>query len=270
MATILGKAYNRARRAAAAAGKNAYRAARAAEDKVWRRVAPRCANILEDNGKAGLAVALAFRSCARSCTRACCKECYAAARVARRPDIGVKAIANSKALEKAPVLFGLAVAAEFRKRAPRAGALFLRWNSQGDLTPKALRAIVTVARAGIVVHVFSRNVRCAAALWRFALRHGYPIIVLLSVDATSKAPVFAAAAAGARCAALTSAAYPAPFVALDSAATVAFPIDGRPDNITTVPTEFSAGACPCDMARRPFANSCATCLRDGMGCFMGM
>ena len=242
----------------------------AKERAVWGEIPPRAPGLdmLEDNGKAGLAVGLAFRTC--DPTGACAKTCYAARRALRRPACLRKAIAVTKAIEADPDAAAARIVKEYRRRAPKRGATFLRWNSSGDLFPAAIDCILEVARRGIVVHVFTRKPGAGAALRHAAMTDGFPVVVLLSVDGDNWPEVLDVNFAGCRLAALTSADAPAPFSRLDPARTVAFPVDAKPANIKTVPDKFKAGACPCDMGVRHFSDSCAQCLRDGSGCFMGV
>lgn len=223
--------------------------------------------MLEDNGKAGLAVGLAFRSC--DPTAECAADCYAAKRALCRRTVARKAIAVTKAIMADPVGAAARMVAEFKRRAPKRGAMFLRWNSSGDLFTQALTCIKRIAAEGIIVHVFTRKSALGKALRDYALAHGLPIVVLCSVDASNVDAVLAAAP-DCRYAALTSERSPAPFDRLPADRTVAFPVDARPKNIATVPDEFNGGACPCDMGVRHFADSCAQCLKDGTGCFMGI
>jgi hypothetical protein len=222
-------------------------------------------DMLEDNGKAGLAVGIAFNTC--EATAECAAKCYAACRALRRPLILRKAIAVTKAILEDPDGAAERIIAEFNRRAPKRGAKFLRWNSSGDLFPEALECIKAIAKAGIIVHVFTRKPAMGALLRDIAVRNGLPIVVLCSVDASNVDSVLLGAPTG-RYAALTSADSPAPFDRLPPERTVTFPVNARDKNIATVPEEFKAGACPCDMGTRHFSDSCAQCLADGAGCFM--
>jgi hypothetical protein len=222
-------------------------------------------DMLEDNGKAGLAVGIAFWTC--NPTGECAKACYPAKRALRRKGCAHKAIAVTKAIMADPDGAAERMIAEFNRRAPKRGAKFLRWNSSGDLFAEALECIKAIARAGIIVHVFTRKPAMGALLRDIAVRNGLPIVVLCSVDASNVDSVLLGAPTG-RYAALTSADSPAPFDRLPPERTVSFPVDARDKNIATVPEEFKAGACPCDMGTRHFSDSCAQCLADGAGCFM--
>jgi hypothetical protein len=239
------------------------------ETAQWDAIPPRAPgkDMLEDNGKAGLAVGCAFCTC--NPTAACARECYAARRALRWATILRKAIAVTKAIMADPIEAAARMVAEFERRAPKRGAKFLRWNSSGDLFTQAVVCIERIARAGIIVHVFTRKPALGKALRDYALANGLPIVVLCSVDPGNVDAVLAAAPDG-RYAALTSATHPAPFSQLPAERTVAFPVNARPVNIATVPETFKAGACPCDMAVRHFSDSCARCLEDGTGCFMSL
>ncbi len=258
----------------------AFTARRAREARARRRSRPADRPIGQCNAKAGLAVGFPVRTC-KCATELCKRECYACQGPIAFRDAVAKSVENYVLCARDPETFAARVLDEFararekgitvkyaegaREHSVRIAARFVRWNASGDLFPAARQAILRIARQGVWVHVFTRDPREGRALRRAARRENLPILVLLSVDATSRPVCFRWSGAFA---ALTSAAAPAPWNRLDPARTVAFPVDGRPENIATVPEAFRGGACPCDMKVRSYVGSCAQCFADGTGCFM--
>lgn len=258
---------------------NRFASRRARERAAPKR--PRAADrpIGQRNAKAGLAIGFPILTCRRS-TVLCRQTCYACSGPIAFRDSIRKSVENAALCRRAPVRFARRVVAEFRRVARgltvkvakdggavsvKISARFVRWNSSGDLFPAARKAILAIARAGVWVHVFTRDPREGAALRRVARAENLPVLVLLSIDATSEPDCWRWRGPFA---ALTRADAPAPWHRLDPDRTVAFPCDGAPNAIATVPDRFRGGACPCDLGERSYVGSCAKCFEKGTGCFM--